>query len=83
MLLPLPANPHSCTNLSHARPSPQEVLSCPDSFDVAVTTYDTIRSPHWGQVLSRTIRWRYLVMDEGHRIKNEDTLISNAMRHVQ
>ena len=59
------------------------MLSCPDSFDVAVTTYDTIRSPHWGQVLSRTIRWRYLVMDEGHRIKNEDTLLSNAMRHVQ
>ncbi len=57
-------------------------MSNPASFDVAVTTYDTIRSPHWGQVLSRTTRWRYLVMDEGHKIKNEDTQISTAMRHV-
>lgn len=26
--------------------------------------------------------WRYLVLDEGHKVKNEETRISDGMRHI-
>jgi SNF2 family DNA or RNA helicase len=29
------------------------------------------------------VRWRYLVLDEGHRIRNSDTLTNRALRLVQ
>jgi hypothetical protein len=60
-----------------------QILANPSSFDVAVTTYDMIKSKDLGHSLKRTIHWRYLVLDEGHKIKNEDTLISHSMRHVR
>jgi SWI/SNF-related matrix-associated actin-dependent regulator of chromatin subfamily A member 5 len=36
-----------------------EVLARPDTFDVAVTTYDMVNSVHFGDTLKRTIHWRY------------------------
>ncbi|KAK9837753.1 hypothetical protein WJX74_004265 [Apatococcus lobatus] len=59
-----------------------EVLCQPHTFDVAVTTYDLITSQEIGKALSRNITWRYLVLDEGHKIKNEMTNIAAAMRHI-
>ncbi|KAK9859870.1 hypothetical protein WJX84_002821 [Apatococcus fuscideae] len=59
-----------------------EVLCQPHTFDVAVTTYDLIKSPEIGKSLSRNIVWRYLVLDEGHKIKNELTHIAAAMRSI-
>ncbi|KAL6759340.1 P-loop containing nucleoside triphosphate hydrolase protein [Haematococcus lacustris] len=61
----------------------REVLSDPSSFDVAVTTYDMVNSVHFGETLKHAIVWRYVVLDEGHRVKNEDALISQGMRQVQ
>ena len=62
--------------------SPAQVLADPTSFDVAVTTYEMVTSAHFGAALSHTITWRLLVLDEGHKIKNEETRVANAMRHV-
>ena len=59
-----------------------QVLADPTSFDVAVTTYEMVTSAHFGAALSHTITWRLLVLDEGHKIKNEDTRVAHAMRHV-
>ena len=59
-----------------------QVLADPTSFDVAVTTYEMVTSAHFGAALSHTITWRVLVLDEGHKIKNEDTRVAHAMRHV-
>ena len=61
---------------------PLQVLADPTSFDVAVTTYEMVTSAHFGAALSHTITWRLLVLDEGHKIKNEETRVANAMRHV-
>jgi SWI/SNF-related matrix-associated actin-dependent regulator of chromatin subfamily A member 5 len=36
----------------------QEVLSNPQSFDVAVTTYDMVNSVHFGDSLKHSIMWR-------------------------
>ncbi len=60
-----------------------QVLANPSSFDVAVTTYDMMSSKDLGNSLSRTIAWRYLVLDEGHKIKNELTQVAQRMRHVR
>ena len=59
------------------------MLANPASFDVAVTTYDMMHSADLGRALCRTIHWRYLVLDEGHKIKNEHTLVSQSMRHTR
>lgn len=59
-----------------------QVLANPSSIDVAVTTYDMMSSKDLGNALSRTIVWRYLVLDEGHKVKNELTMVSQRMRHV-
>jgi hypothetical protein len=60
-----------------------QVLANPAAFDVAVTTYDMMHSADLGRALCRTIHWRYLVLDEGHKIKNEHTLVSQSMRHTR
>ncbi len=43
---------------------------CP--YDVIMTTYEVIRSDFWISKLVR-INWHTLVLDEGHRVKNEHT----------
>ena len=42
-----------------------------------------INSQHFGDAIRSSVVWRYLILDEGHKIKNEDTLISQGMRRIQ
>jgi SNF2 family DNA or RNA helicase len=44
-----------------------------DTYDVALTTYEMVNSANY--YFSR-VHWRHVVLDEGHRIKNEETLVS-------
>ena len=46
-----------------------ELLADINSFDIVVTTYEMAASQNMKTVLSHRIHWRYLVLDEGHRIK--------------
>ncbi|THH16507.1 hypothetical protein EW146_g4141 [Bondarzewia mesenterica] len=47
------------------------------NFDIIVTTYDAYEREHtW----FKSRRWTYCVLDEGHKIKNADAMIS---QHVQ
>ncbi|KAI9101877.1 SNF2 family N-terminal domain-containing protein [Phlyctochytrium arcticum] len=51
--------------------------SLEDAADIYVTSYEMfVAEAGW----FRTFRWRYVVLDEGHRIKNEDTLAAKALR---
>ncbi|GIL63033.1 hypothetical protein Vafri_17166 [Volvox africanus] len=61
----------------------REVLGKPTSFDVAVTTYEMVNSQHFGASLKQHLIWRYLVLDEGHKVKNENTHVSHGMRHIR
>ncbi|KAI9842493.1 MAG: hypothetical protein M1837_007086 [Sclerophora amabilis] len=46
--------------------------------DVVVTTYDTFKAEeNW---FRRSFVWRYIVLDEGHMIKNEETDLSKALQ---
>lgn len=49
--------------------------------DCIVTTYEMVKSTAFNNSLKR-IRFRYLVIDEGHIIKNELTQISTTLRKL-
>ena len=51
-------------------------------YDVVVTTYDVIKSKHAKFLFSGTFKWRYAVLDEGHKIKNELSEISQQMAKI-
>eukprot|EP01125_Pyxidicula_operculata_P010463 TRINITY_DN343_c0_g1_i2.p1 TRINITY_DN343_c0_g1~~TRINITY_DN343_c0_g1_i2.p1 ORF type:complete len:1022 (-),score=230.12 TRINITY_DN343_c0_g1_i2:81-3146(-) len=49
----------------------------PGKFDICVTTYEiAIRE----KAALRKFKWRYIVIDEAHRIKNENSLLSRIVR---
>jgi len=49
------------------------------SFDVVVTTYEMAKSANMSAIVRR-LWWRYIILDEGHVVKNENSQISQAMR---
>jgi hypothetical protein len=60
-----------------------ELLADVSNFDVVVTTYEMAASQNMKTVLAQRITWRYLVLDEGHRIKNEKTALYERLRMVK
>ena len=50
-------------------------------YDVMLTTYETfVSEQNW---LKRTFIWRYVVLDEGHRIKNSESGLSKALQNLK
>jgi SWI/SNF-related matrix-associated actin-dependent regulator of chromatin subfamily A member 5 len=60
----------------------KEVLNNFRDFDVVVTTYEMIVSPNMKNVLTSKIWWRCVVIDEGHKIKNDETSLSQTVRSM-
>lgn len=60
----------------------RHVLKGPYSgYDVILTTYETfVSEQNW---LKRTFIWRYVVLDEGHRIKNSEASLSKALQGLK
>ena len=44
-------------------------------YDVVVTTYEMAKSPNVTGVLAYRTWWRYLVVDEGHILKNDQSQV--------
>ena len=53
-----------------------------DAYDVVVTTFEMAKSPAMASSLGSGMWWRYVVLDEGHIIKNELSDISKAVRKL-
>ena len=51
------------------------------SYDVVITTYEMAKNPHLKSLWSRQY-FNYLVLDEGHKIKDATTLIAQAVRGI-
>ena len=50
------------------------------SFDIMVTTYEAFLSEKaW---LRQAFVWKYLVLDEGHKIKNDLSSVSQALQGI-
>jgi len=60
----------------------RQFMESPLSVDIVITTYEMMVSPNMRHLLSSRLHWRYVVMDEGHKIKNEETNISVQMAKV-
>lgn len=51
-----------------------------DSYKIIVTTYDTfVAEQSW---FKTAFVWRYVVLDEGHKIKSSITQVSTALRNI-
>lgn len=57
----------------------REVL-IPGDWDVCITSYEMIIRE---RAVLRKIQWRYLVIDEAHRIKNEKSKLSEILREFE
>lgn len=57
----------------------REVL-IPGDWDVCITSYEMIIRERG---VLRKIQWRYLVIDEAHRIKNEKSKLSEILREFE
>jgi len=55
----------------------EQYLEQPSSFDVCLTTFDMVIAEK--SALNKLV-WRYLVIDEAHRIKNEQSVLSQVVR---
>jgi hypothetical protein len=53
--------------------------SCP--YDVIVTTYEMVKGKL--ETHLKRVYWRTMVLDEGHRIKNDEALITKACVHYK
>ncbi|XP_068662670.1 chromatin structure-remodeling complex protein SYD-like isoform X2 [Aristolochia californica] len=51
-------------------------------FNVLLTTYEYLMNKHDRPKLSK-IQWRYIIIDEGHRIKNASCKLNADLKHYQ
>jgi SWI/SNF-related matrix-associated actin-dependent regulator of chromatin subfamily A member 5 len=58
------------------------VLSDVTAFDVVLTTYEMVISKNMKHSLHSSIHWRYVVLDEAHKCKNEDSLVSKSVKAI-
>lgn len=49
----------------------------PGKFDICVTSFEMAIKE---KTALRRFSWRYVIIDEAHRIKNENSLLSKTMR---
>ncbi len=59
------------------RAAQKEEACQPRRFDVVVTSYEMVikEKNHW-----KRFHWRYIIIDEAHRIKNENSILSKVVR---
>lgn len=53
--------------------------SCP--YDVVITTYEMVKGKLESSL--KRVFWRTMILDEGHRIKNDESLITKACLHYK
>ena len=60
----------------------RQILQNTQNYDVCITTYEMIKCKTMKVFLSRMI-WRCIVLDEGHRIKNDESGISECCSNLK
>jgi SNF2 family DNA or RNA helicase len=55
----------------------RETLNVPGSWDVCVTSYEMVIRE---KSVLKKISWKFMVIDEAHRIKNEKSKLSDIVR---
>jgi SNF2 family DNA or RNA helicase len=60
----------------------RQVINDVSSFDVVITTYEMAKAKNMQHALCNGIWWRYVILDEGHKIKNELSEVSMQMQKM-
>ncbi|MEW5311445.1 MAG: hypothetical protein WDW38_003160 [Sanguina aurantia] len=62
------------------RESQRQIMNTPGLFDVVVTSYEMVikEKSHF-----KRFHWRYIIIDEAHRIKNENSILSKVVRMLR
>ncbi|KAJ1448205.1 SNF2 family N-terminal domain-containing protein [Pelagophyceae sp. CCMP2097] len=68
-----------CSDPAERETLRRKILGQPDSYDVVLTTYEMLKSKEMSLGFRR-LWWSAVVLDEGHCIKNSETLVSKAVR---
>ncbi|KAH7616623.1 hypothetical protein Ndes2526B_g08720 [Nannochloris sp. 'desiccata'] len=65
---------------AEVRQHQKDTLVQPGKFDVVVTSYEMVikEKNHW-----KKFHWRYIIIDEAHRIKNENSILSKVVRMLR
>lgn len=61
--------------------SDQESTTATSPYDVVITTYEMVKGKL--ETSLKRVYWRTMILDEGHRIKNEESLITQACLHYK
>ena len=62
----------------------EKLRADPLKFDAVITTYEMLNSSGVGNIfLGHNIIWKYVVIDEGHKIKNEHSEISKTVSKIK
>ena len=60
----------------------KELVTNIGNYDVAVTTYEMACNPTFNLTLSQKVYWRTMILDEGHKVKNEETAAHSVLKRV-
>ena len=62
------------------RTEQKENFCSPGQFDAVITSYEMVikEKNHW-----KKFHWRYVIIDEAHRIKNENSILSRVVRTLR
>jgi len=52
------------------------------TYDVILTTYDLVKVPEMKMSIANRVSWRMVVLDEGHRVKNHESIISKTVKKI-
>jgi SWI/SNF-related matrix-associated actin-dependent regulator of chromatin subfamily A member 5 len=53
-----------------------------NNWDVVLTTYDMAKNPEMRHALISSVYWRVVVLDEGHIVRNENSIIAGVVRRM-
>ena len=60
----------------------KEIVINTELYDVALTTYEMACNPSFALCLTQKVYWRCLILDEGHKVKNEDTTAHQMLKRI-
>ena len=60
----------------------KEVVINTEIYDVALTTYEMACNPSFSLALTQKVYWRCVILDEGHKVKNEETTAHQVLKRI-
>ncbi|KAG7366569.1 SNF2-related protein [Nitzschia inconspicua] len=69
------------SNSSQQEKSRQAIMDSVVEYDVVLTTYEMVKAPSLNSFFQR-LHFHYTVLDEGHKVKSNETLVSGAVRKI-